>query len=368
MAHVARHPAPATADGRPWLRTVAVAASVLLVAELLVRILAAKLPPTVAADDLEVRLKYERVRELAADDPAGTEVVVFGNSMMDAALSPEAFTAASRQYDTAYNAALLGAPLGSQARWAAEFVLDELDPRTVVLGVNPFDLLGVDVFGGQPANVADTFDGTFASIEPTVWDRLAEGAGRVSALVRHRAALRDPGTVWEAVTATVAGRRARANQGVEAEARLPDGRIVPRDEAFWRLQLRPTGGTSEFSAGRLDPTVADRIRGRMELAADAEYDVAGLRDLLDAAMAEGAEVVVVVPPLAYPVLATAGADTGRLREGVEVIAEQATAAGVPVVDFTEEQFPTSAFTDVAHLNAAGTERFSAQLAATLDGL
>ena len=79
----------------------------------------------------------------------------------------------------------------------------------------------------------------------------------------------------------------------------------------------------------------------------------------------GVPTVVVVPPMALDALAAAGADTQAYLAAVGELSETVRGRGLPFLDFTSA-YDTSLFADPAHLNAAGTERFSRELATAVD--
>ena len=346
----------------------------LLVAELFARVVSSHLPPLLTGDSYEMQLKSERLEELAAGPAADQpEVVFLGNSMTDAGVSPETFATTSGSYDRAYNAALVGAPVGSQARWAEDFVLDGLDPEVLVLGVSPLDLLDVnpldllDVTSGQGRSqaVQAAFDDSLDRLRPSAGQQLEERVGDASALVEHRSSLRNPGTLGRAVSDTLSG--APPREGIPEVATVEDGEVVPRDLTFWQGNLRPTGGIQQYHDRSLAETRNPELEGRMALAAArADYRFGRLRTLLDAVTAPGREVVVAVPPIATETLASQPAAAGRLADGVAEMTTIAAEYDVEVLDLSADGYPLDAFADVAHLNRLGSERFSRELAVALD--
>lgn len=366
----ARPPRRPRLAGRAALALVAT----LLVAEGLARVLGSHLPPLLTGDDIEMELKAARIDQLAAGPVAQQpQVVVFGNSMLDAGLSPEVFTAASADWDRAYNAALIGAPVTSQARWAEQHVLDGLDPGLVVLGVSPLDLLDVNPLDlldvgrgeGRSQTVEAAFDASLDRLDPTPLQRLQAWADDTSYLVRHRASLRTPRALGRAIGDTVTG--APAREGIPQKATVQGGQVVDRDRAFWEGAIRPTGGTSQFHERRLDQSRDPDLEGRIASAVvSADYRPERLRTLLEAVQAEGRRVVVVAPPLAVSTMSAEPGARQRLAEGIELMRSVAEPFGAEVLDFTSRPFPLEMFADVSHLNGPGADRFSRALALALD--
>jgi len=322
----------------------------LVLAEVGVRFVSDQLPPPTAGDTEELVRKHERLAELA-DAGQQPEVVFFGNSTIDAGIDPAAFSAASQTFDTAYNAALLGNTLDVPQRWIDEFVLPQTDPDVVVVGITPLDVLEGDRSDADAAIRAASFDVKFDEIDDGLLPRLTRQADDLSYLVRHRSSLREP--------ATFAGAAYDAATGQE-----PPGDLS-RPDGFWDQHLAPDGAVLAYRQGQLrSPNtglVEDVTRA---LPSDLRLD--RIDDVLE--RVGGTEAVVLIPPIAIQSLAGYGVPVERWREVAALIVQRADHLGVPTIDLSTSttSFPDDRFYDPIHLNAAGAEQMSAQVASALD--
>ncbi len=339
------------APRHPWLAAVGVLLVVLLAAELLVRAVEEQLPVVRAGDAAEMILKARRVDELH-DDGLEPEVVFFGTSMMDSAVSPSSFVRNSPRYGRVYNASVVGAPIATQVRWADEIVLDRLHPDVVVLGIHPIDLLLTDVFNlNIQASQSDViFARVLRETQPGVLGDLNRSLNDDVALVKHRGSLRQPQVMGEAVW--------------NAVTRTPPKPYIPlRDEDFWRDHLAPDGESSLYHGeGYRVTSVIEQLR--KNLTPDAFYTNDVTR-LVEVAKASGAEVVLVVPPVPLATWKRYDVDLAALRQGQQVLYDVAAREGVRVVDFTDRGYDEESFADIVHMNDRGAERFSRELALEL---
>lgn len=338
-----------------WASCLAVVLVVLLLAEGYVRLVERHLPTVRAGDAAEMIIKARQIDALAAEQGEQVDVVVFGTSMMDSATSPSTILARSKRYDSVYNAAIVGAPLATQVRWADEIVLDRLEPDLIVLGIHPVDLLlgGVLDLNIRPAQadvvfsrvLRETGEDPIAAVDRWLHDHVA--------LVRQRGALRQPRTMWDATLKTVTGQE-------------PDKFFALRDETFWFEHLTPLGESSMF---RGDPF---EVKGfykqlRERLRTD-QFATGDLHRLLELVSDTDARVVVVIPPVPLTSWRDGAVDLSALEEGVEIITEAAAEHGVEVIDFTDSGYRNELFADMLHSNDKGAVQFSTELAARLDGL
>jgi lysophospholipase L1-like esterase len=96
--------------------------------------------------------------------------------------------------------------------------------------------------------------------------------------------------------------------------------------------------------------------------------VADVHRLIQAAQSEnGAEVIIVIPPVPLDAWREVGVDLGALRYGEDLIKSIAAQYGVPVIDFTDVGYENELFADLVHMNDQGAERFSRDLSLTLNG-
>ncbi|HMJ78254.1 MAG TPA: hypothetical protein VK507_19895, partial [Iamia sp.] len=183
-------------------RAALAAVAVLGIAELGMRTIDDHLPRATAGDTIEIELKFDQLQALH-DQGEPVDLVVLGNSTLDAGVDPVLLGEESDRYDAVYNAALLGQPLASIRRWAGEFVLEEVDPDTVVLGLTPLDVPTLSIFGVSKPAVESAFEASFDALHPDALQRAEDNLSEHSTLVRRRAAFRSPGELWRGITDTV---------------------------------------------------------------------------------------------------------------------------------------------------------------------
>jgi hypothetical protein len=350
----ARDDGPSFASvGRILLRFLVVAVALLVAAELVVRAIADHLPPPTTGDTQELVIKKSQMEAIAAEGPP-TDVVFLGNSTMDAGVDAQSFAATSIEFHAAYNAALLGIPLDTQSRWYGEVVDPTLDADVVVLGMNPIDVLQSYYTDNELAVVNASFLSRFREIEEGPIASLNRTAYSGSYLYRYRGSLRAPSHIVDATRATVTGDEVSG--------------IWERPAGFFDDNLAQDGAILVYRERVMDPATAVSAKLLRDLSRtlDSELREGRIERLLDQVEAAGHDPIVVIPPVALPVLADAGLDTERWREVAGQIAEIANEAGVPVVDLSTAEYPASLFSDPIHLNGAGAERFSFDLAQAID--
>ncbi len=341
----------------------------LLVTELAVRSIEDWLPVSQAGDAAEVELKWDQVVAL---DEAGepTDVVFLGSSAMDAAIDPETWAAASVAYPHPYNAALLGQPFDSMRRWAGDFVLPRTDPALIVVGVTPFDVPQIDILDTSRAIVEKLFDDAMDRLEEGALSRADRRLADRSAIVRHRASFRSPMHLVRAARDRVTGED-KPKQDSLQPVKLVDGTIVARTEEVWAQHLmRDRGGVANYW-GFTEPiplgfTFDDPVE--QQIFRSSQTTATQLRGFRDVADEAGADLVFVIPPTlpdAYTPFTGSQAATDAAEQHVRDVAAD---LGVPVLDFTEMEYPANHFADAVHLNKAGSIRFSQDLAAAVDDL
>jgi hypothetical protein len=334
----------------------AVALLALVATEGFVRWINPQLPVVRAGDAAEMILKARRIDEISRSSPE-IDLVFFGTSMMDSAVAPQTFLASSTKYDSVYNAGVVGAPTATQVRWSREIVLNRLDPGVIILGIHPIDLLLTDVLNLniQPAQADVIFARVLRETKPGLTGDVERALNDNLELVRQRGNLRRPYVVAEATW-----NRLRGNK--------PKGFIPLRDEEFWVDHLTPMGESSLFHGdeGKFRITaVQDQLRANLR--SDA-FAVADVHRLIQAAQSEnGAEVIIVIPPVPLDAWREVGVDLGALRYGEDLIKSIAAQYGVPVIDFTDVGYENELFADLVHMNDQGAERFSRDLSLTLNG-
>lgn len=331
----------------------------LLVAEVGTRLIADQLPSPGDDGREELARKQARLDQLATE--GGVQTTFFGNSMIDAAVDPVTVVDTSQQLEgTAYNAALLGAPIYLQEEWLDEVAGGDAAPELAVVGVGPLDVVDWANPVGDAGDALTpaqqrTFEGlvtdNLAALDDDWLSTLDRTASDWSSLVEHRGAMREPSLVLAA-----AGRAATGSEP-------PDD--VDRTDERWDANLSPDGQVQQF---------LDRQGAEIEGLEGSFL----FRSLMTAARTERIEgvverfedhdvpVVLVVPPI-DPAGVPPGAAAAYAYLAQQVVLE-AGRLEVPVVDLSAQPYESALYADGIHLNAAGSQRFSVDLAAALDGL
>jgi hypothetical protein len=330
------------------VRVLAIMLVTALVLELGVRLIAAHLPTVESDDSQELVLKAERIEQLGASGvPVGA--VVLGSSAMDAGVDPATFDASSARFDGSFNAALIGTPLATQERWAHDVVLEQIDPEVALVGVSPLEVHQNEE-AESLAPVDAIFDASFREVEDGVLPSIERSASDLSYLVRYRGSLRHPRYVGDAVVDTV--------------SRSREFPRIDRPDGYWEQNLDARGAVLQYRDRQLD-RVSPELVEYLDTTFDAPYRPERLEALLDRLDDAEVPAVVVSPPIAVDALAAAGADAAVYQAAVDEIATTAEERGLVFLDFSTG-YDSTLFADPLHLNAAGTERFSQDLAAAVD--
>lgn len=317
---------------------------------------------------MEIELKYEQLRALAAaDEPV--DLVGLGNSTLDAAIDPTLLGEASRRFDAPFNAALLGAPLTAIRRWATDYVLVESAPDTVVLGLTPLDVRTVGIFGVSKPAMADAFERSLDRLAPSQLQRSDDYLSDRSTLVRRRALFRAPGELWRGLSDTVHDRD-KEFEG-DAPVTLEDGTRGVRDRATWEQDLlAPRGGIRTYWGAEFDGTSDSRVSAiEREALATSNLDRLQLTGVVSAIEDAGVgEVVIVVPPHDRSALAATGLDLDQFDRLSDQLVAFADDRRMAVLDLSGAQWDHADFFDPAHLSKQGSDRFTRWLARQLDAL
>lgn len=320
----------------------AIAAVVLIVAELGTRTLAPYLAEPLVYGDEATQVK---VAQMDRRGPDCTDVVLAGDSTGRDAFDPVAFRAADPDHRRAYNASLDAASPVLERRWLRDEVLPRLDPATVVITVASLD---VNANGKATASARAAYDGAPATA--VGWaGPIGAWAISHSDLARYRTELRSPSAVADAVARWRAGTPAPALTSAGIDGVLgADGQGLSRRA----LRYRQDAGTKAFTreqllAGfQLDGAQADALAGT-----------------IDDLRAEGVAVAVLVLPVTADYVALH--PNGQADYDAFLATVQRTSAdhGAPLIDLHAADPGPDAFADTHHLNATGT----AWLSATLPG-
>lgn len=341
-AAIAEVPAPHAR--RRWARTALAAVAVLVAGELAARTLAPHLPAPDLWADTATATKVAQLDRLAESEGC-VDVLFVGSSMTRDGLDPGRFTAADPLDRRAYNAALDAAGPALLRRWLEDTVLARVDTTTVVIGVASFDLneSARIVASALAAHGDAPYSATGLVNELEAW------SVRHSALVRHRAALRDP--------EELAGAVGRWWRGERADRPSPDGipGVLAADgHGLSRRTLRYDGdlGPQRF--------VRDQLLNDFAMGAAGE---AALVDLVGSLQARGIDVALLPLPVTDDYVAQhprGAADQAAFEAALTRVAEHTGAALLEA-----PPVPASAFADTHHLNAAGSDLLSGALPALL---
>lgn len=320
---------------------VAAVAAVVL-AEVGARVAARRLPPPADWELPAVEVLLSQMRNV----PEGG-VAFVGASQAGTDFVPTAFLARSRAFRSAFNAWLVGAGMRTVDRWTREFVVPELQPKVVVVGVTSRELndnLPEDTFRKYRISraVVAQVDGS------PVLDRFRLRAERWSALIRLRDRLRTP---------------------VGLVRSLRDGRRAPttEDPGIGELGVLADRVDQDFVAA---PAHVERERGALSRYRVGGVQTAALRNLIAALQDGGVAVVLVSLPTFEPFTVAmhprGAADVARYRAALRDISRD---AGVPLLDGRDVgPFTRADFADPEHLNGRGASKLTRWVAAELDEL
>lgn len=314
--------------------------TVFVTAELGARLAARRLPPPPQWELPAVEVLRAQMRRV----PDGG-VAFVGASQAGTDFVPVEFLARSRVHRTAFNAWLVGAGMRTIARWTLEFVVPELDPSVVVVGVTSREMndnLGEDVlhkYEKSRAVIASARDAP-------VLERVRLRAERWSALVRLRDRLRSP---------------------VGLARALRTGNTTRRTED-------PGIGDLGVLADRVNqPFTAHPAHVERERRALARYRTGGvqeeaLRALITGLHDRGIAVVVVnlptYEPITVPMHPRGNSDLARYWSTLRSVASDTKA--VLLDGRNAGAFGREDFADPEHLNGRGASRLTAWLATELD--
>jgi hypothetical protein len=263
-------------------------------------------------------------------------IVFVGSSMMDAGLDASAYQREIGGKTPVYNASLRSALEPEVAAWTIHIVIPILRPRVVIIGTSSSDLTPNDTVRNVQARQFFSSPGARQAFgTESVLQRADRVAGSISDLFLYRNVLRRP-SLW--------GKRPTLIDGTEVISPLGSD-----------LSLR-------------DRTYADPqwIQDALQHVVLGNFTVGGpeldaLGQILSTAGRRGIFALVVNMPVTADFVAFHPHGAADYHEASAAMRQLATAANVPFVDVGV--WPTSLFGDPIHLNAAGSQRFTAVLAA-----
>jgi hypothetical protein len=329
------------------LRAAAVAVAVIAVAEIGARMLAPYLPPPMLYGDESTAVKVAQMDRVADRERCAT-IVLAGNSMARDDLVPSRMTPGLPPDVVVYNAALDAASPALLRQWLPGHVVPKTDPELVVIGLSSFDFNdGARI----SASALDSFEA--APLTRSDWfGRLQIPLVRNTALFRHRAELRDPVTLWSAVTDAIAGDRSLRP---DAEG-IPD--VLDADGAgLSRRDLRYTPGPGS------DTLLRRELLNDFHVGGD---QASNLRAAITDLRGRDIEVALAVLPVTEDYVAAhpqGAADHDRFLALVDDIATEAGVAHLDLHDWAG----TEDFADTHHLAGPAADRLSAELPELLRG-
>ncbi len=276
------------------------------------------------------------------DDRECADVVFVGNSMARDAFDPPTFADMDPLGRSAYNASLDAASPAQLARWVPEEVVERLDPSTVVVALASTDL-NDNAAAGQAA--LESYESSQGGRDDLLGSIDRQGA-EWSALLRHRASLRDPQAVLDGVSAAWS-----SDEADRPSVDGLDGLIGPDGEGLSRQELGYTGQPA------VQRFVADQLLNDYSLGPE-QLDAA--EELLARLDRAGIEVVLVALPVTDDYIAlhpNGEADYDEYRAAMALLADSAD------VDFHDLSEATDSFADTHHLNGVGSQELTEATAA-----
>lgn len=308
-----------------------VAVAVLLLAEVAVRLVEARLPAPMDWYTTEYATKVEQMEGLLARH-GGASVVFLGSSVIDVSIDPMQMKAPATAARPAYNGGLVGANLEMVDFWSEHLVEPALHPEVAVIAVSSRD---VNRNGAALESQTSGFYDLPAVRRILGVESLAEQVerriGETSRLVRHRAALRRP---FESLAGHDAPGRALTHSVLGHELHLTDVsyRGDAAVEAFFRseplLRFAP-------SPTQLDALAAMIVR----------LDRSGVR------------VIVLDVPVTSRYIALHPNGVADYRSYEVALNGLAAQLAVELVD--AGTWPQGSFADPMHLNGAGASALTA---------
>jgi hypothetical protein len=323
---------------RRWRLAVVAAVMALVVvgAELGARLLSPYLDEPLVWADETTQLKVAQMDERGCAD-----LVIVGNSMARDDVQPALLEDALGV--EAYNASLDAAGPSLLSRWVHEEVSPRLDPSTVVLALSSADLND----NSEAARAAQAgYDASVMGRDDAI-GRLGAFATEHSDLVRYRVELRRPDAVWDALGRALRGDDPDQRDGTDPSLIGPDG------EGLSRRALTYDGSSvsATFAQSQL---LGDFVVGGAQLQS--------ARALVDDLQDDGVEVVLVILPVTDDYQALHPEPETDMATFLRVVDDLADETGATVVDLHDAPYGDELFADTHHLNGAGSERLTRELA------
>jgi hypothetical protein len=329
----------------PWARKALAVAGVLVAANLVLAVVGPSLPDPVTYPTREIQLAVERLDAMTAEGCA--DVFVTGNSVAAEALSAQRL-ADAWGLDTGVVSVLPGSIASVDVDWMNEVTLPRARPGTVVYVATPLmfvpeDLASLYGLGIYQRAVA-TRDGWAGDLHRWAVDHLP--------LFEDRLVLADP----EALV-----------NGLRGE--LPTSYDEVVEAAGWVIE--PDGHIRSTGTWTGDARFLDAIGdARAIVGGDWRID-GGERDVLRAHFQDleeqGIQVVMVIPPVTADLEAAFPGGTPGFDAYLDAARSVGEGTAVRTVDLSRPGYDDELFRDTHHLNQAGSDRLTGEVAAALAG-
>jgi len=336
--------------GPGWSVPVAIVA-VLLAAEVFARVVGPNIGRTSGSEE-RAFIKADQIYRRSGE----TDVVFFGSSETAGGIIPAKVLAEVPQLTGGYNAALAGARLDLSKEWAERIVLPRLDPKVVVISMQPTAVVDFEKSDFDPAkDTGPAYRSAFDQIDPGGLGSLGWELRQRSALIRYRPYLRSPSLVWKGIVATVSGDENPpvSDVGMDWETETDPDRVLALTE--------PDGEVLDYRAppGPLgDEAMAVAA---FNAAGALPVDMEPLQEMVDTVRASGATPVIAIAPLDRTVLEDRGVDLTALDGRVDELAAWADEHDVAFFSEFGETWPPEWFHDRQHVAGPGAEAWSRNL-------
>lgn len=319
---------------RPFLVAFVVA---LVGFELLAQLLASQMPEPLIWPRYEVQRKHDRIQSLAELDCLG--LVVLGTSVAGAAVDAGQLQAEIGTDATVYNASLGGAEISGVSAWAREVVSPLGCPSHAIIGLSVRDLNDSNDSSGFVGRYERALGRAELLDQATTVERLELWALDNIGLVGVRQNLRNPGST----VSWLVGRRG------------PWREINDEFGTLTRFVNRPYNATAERRNFDRGVVFADYEAGGRHSAE--------VREMIEALQADGTTVTVVMLPyteVETQELLPAGADD--IAAYVSAVQQLQGSTGAGLIDLRDVVSTREFFADDYHVNGAGAELITAELA------
>lgn len=295
------------------------------------------LPPENRWPTDQTSAKADQIEGLAVGG-SPIDVVFLGSSVVVQGVDPIAFNDAPTDL-TSYNAALDGASLRSVEAWARNVVFPSLDPQAVVIGITTRDLNDRGVSQQEFYRSLMASNGLQALQPNSGVDRLLNEIGDLSALLRIRPFLRQPGTTLLDVLGEDS--EVALLPGPFGAAPIDENSFVYDSSESWRNFWR-TRHFNDFTMGG--------------------HEFTALQDLIDLAIEQQRRVFLVEMPLHEDYLSVQPNGEVEVARLHSLLLNLEGRAGVELISLADRYEPED-FRDPAHLNPDGAAALGAELAA-----